>query len=123
MILPKGWVNPKGEEFMPEATSRVRPQAAPTDQPERGGVDGGGQAVGYFQAGGLGGLPEGQGQPRRGRGGRSVHRGVRGRLEEQPLQDLESDVLGELLPTAGASRRDPEGQWWLAAAGDSHGRG
>ena len=29
------------------------------------------------------------------------------RPEEQPLQDLESDVLGQLLPAAGASRRDP----------------
>ena len=40
MILPKGWVNPKGEEFMPEARSCVPPEAATIDQPERGGIDG-----------------------------------------------------------------------------------
>ena len=43
-------------------------------------------------------------------GGRRVHRGVRDGPEEQPLQDLESDVLGVLLPAAGAARRDSEGQ-------------
>jgi hypothetical protein len=40
MILPKGWVNPKGEEFMPEARSCVQPEAATIGQPERGGIDG-----------------------------------------------------------------------------------
>jgi len=40
MILLKGWVNPKGEEFMPEARSCVQPAAAASDQPERGGVNG-----------------------------------------------------------------------------------
>src|SRR5713101_5706825 len=100
MVLLKEWINRKGEEFMPEARSCVQLDAATLDQPERGGMDGGGQAVRDFQTGGLGGLPEGQGQPRRCRSGRSVHRGVRDRLEAQPLQDLESDVLGELLPTS-----------------------
>jgi hypothetical protein len=40
MILPKEWVNPKGEEFMPEARSCVQPDAATIDQPDRGGIDG-----------------------------------------------------------------------------------
>jgi len=40
MILPKGWVNPKGEEFMPEARLCVQLAAAIIDQPDRGGVDG-----------------------------------------------------------------------------------
>ena len=46
----------------------------------------------------LGGMGEGQGQQgRAGVDGRS-HRGVRGRSEEQSLQDLESDVLGSYFP-------------------------
>jgi hypothetical protein len=39
MVLPKGWVNPKGEEFVPKARSCVL-LAATVDQPERGGIDG-----------------------------------------------------------------------------------
>jgi len=39
MVLLKGWVNPKGEEFMLEARSCVL-LAATVDQPERGGIDG-----------------------------------------------------------------------------------
>jgi len=40
MILPKGWVNPQGEEFMPEARSCVAAVVAVVDQPARGGIDG-----------------------------------------------------------------------------------
>ena len=40
MILPKGWVNPQGEEFMLEARSCVRLAVATMDQPARGGIDG-----------------------------------------------------------------------------------
>ncbi len=40
MVLPKEWVNPKGEEFMLEARSCVAADAATVDQPERGGIDG-----------------------------------------------------------------------------------
>ncbi len=40
MILPKGWINLKREEFMPEARSCVPPDAATIDQPDRGGIDG-----------------------------------------------------------------------------------
>jgi hypothetical protein len=40
MVLPKEWVNPKGEEFMPEARSRVLLAATTVDQPARGGIDG-----------------------------------------------------------------------------------
>src|SRR5262249_33528204 len=70
----------------------------------------------------LGGVSEGQGEPRRGRGGRAVDRGVRDRLEGEPLQDLESHVLGELLPTAGAARGDPESPRRLEGGGGSYGR-
>jgi hypothetical protein len=40
MILPKGWINPKGEEFMLEARSCVGLAVSVADQPERGGIDG-----------------------------------------------------------------------------------
>jgi hypothetical protein len=40
MILLKEWVNPQGEEFMPEARSCVQLVAATNDQPTRGGIDG-----------------------------------------------------------------------------------
>jgi hypothetical protein len=40
MILPKGWINLKGEEFMPEARSRVWAVDLTFDQPAKGGIDG-----------------------------------------------------------------------------------
>ena len=40
MILLKGWINLKGEEFMLEARSCVLLVAATIDQPARGGIDG-----------------------------------------------------------------------------------
>ena len=40
MVLPKEWVNPKGEEFMPEARSCEAVYAEAIGQPERGGTDG-----------------------------------------------------------------------------------
>jgi hypothetical protein len=40
MVLPKGWVNPKGEEFMLEAKSCVQFDISTIDQPARGGIDG-----------------------------------------------------------------------------------
>ncbi len=42
--------------------------------------------------------------------------------EGQPLQGLESDVVGLVLPAAGAARRDSEGQRRHAPARHSHGR-
>src|SRR5262249_62004198 len=42
--------------------------------------------------------------------------------EGEPLQDLESDVFGKLLSTAGAARGDPESERGVKTAGDSHGR-
>src|SRR6516225_11760354 len=92
------------------------------DQPARGGIYARSEVVRDLQAGGLGSVPEGQGKPRRRRGGRRVARSVREGLEEQPLQDLESNVLGQLLSTTGTGRGDPESQRRLAAVGDTHGR-
>jgi hypothetical protein len=40
MVLPKGWINPQGEEFMLEAKSCVLLAATTIDQPARGGIDG-----------------------------------------------------------------------------------
>jgi hypothetical protein len=40
MVLRKGWINLKREEFMPEARSCVQLGAATIGQPERGGIDG-----------------------------------------------------------------------------------
>jgi hypothetical protein len=34
-----------------------------------------------------------------------------------PLQDLESDVVGQLLSTAGADGQDTESEWWGKKAG------
>src|SRR6516162_3754398 len=115
MVQPKGWINQRWEEFMPEARSCVKVRATGTSQPAMGGTDAGSETLRYFPTGGLGGVPGGQGEPRRGRGGRAVDRGIRDGLEGEPLQDLESDVLGELLSAAGAARGDPESQRGLEA--------
>jgi len=40
MVLPKEWVNPKGEEFMLEARSCEAARVSTIDQPARGGIDG-----------------------------------------------------------------------------------
>ncbi len=53
---------------------------------------------------GVGGVQAGCGQRRCPGSGRADPRRVRGRSEEQSLQDLESDELGVLLPTPGAGR-------------------
>src|SRR5437867_2073472 len=61
------------------------------------------EVVQYFQEGGGGGVPPGEGEWRSRRGGCGKYRGVRRGSEEQPLQDLESHVVGDVLPTSGAS--------------------
>jgi hypothetical protein len=55
-----------------------------------------------LEAGGLGCLAQGEREQGRTWGGRAVHRGIREGPEEQSLQDLEPDVVGDLLfPAAG----------------------
>src|SRR5438034_9556941 len=66
------------------------------------------EAIWYFQGGGLGGISQGQGQQGGGRRRRAVDRGVREGPQGEPLQALEPDVLGELLPTASSDGRDTE---------------
>ena len=39
MVLPKGWINQRGEEFMPEARSCVEAHAVGKSQPAMGGTD------------------------------------------------------------------------------------
>jgi hypothetical protein len=39
-MLPKEWVNPQGEEFMPEARPCEAVWVSTVDQPVRGGIDG-----------------------------------------------------------------------------------
>jgi hypothetical protein len=80
------------------------------------------QAVCCFEAAGLGGVVEGEGQP----GGcgcrRGVDPGVRGEPYGEPLQALESALLGELHAAAGEGGRDTETQRRVAGAGCAHGR-
>src|SRR5664280_1624999 len=45
------------------------------------------------------------------KGGRVFRRGLRSRSEEQSVQDLEQDVVGELLPATGAGGRNTEAAW------------
>ena len=54
-------------------------------------------------------MGESQGQQGRAGCGRGVDRGVREGSEGKPVQDLEPDVVGDLLPAAGARGGDREG--------------
>src|SRR6516225_11817520 len=69
------------------------------------------QAVQHRQEAGVRSVSSGPIQWRGGWRGRSDHRAVRGRLEEQPLQDLEQNELGNLLSAAGARRPHSQKVW------------
>src|SRR5437870_773381 len=71
--------------------------------------------------GSLGSLFKGKEQSRGGRPGRAVDRGFRKGLEKEPIQDLESDVVRELLSAASADGEDPESQRRRENVGDSDG--
>ena len=58
--------------------------------------------------GSLGSLFEGKEQSRGGRAGWAVDCGIRKGLEKEPLQNLESDVVRELLSAASADGEDPK---------------
>src|SRR5512132_2267383 len=76
-----------------------------------GRAETGRQVVWYFETGGVGGLSEGAGQQGR-TGRRRLHdRDVREGSEEQSLQDLEPDVLGQLLSAPGAGGGGTETAW------------
>src|SRR2546429_4179358 len=54
-------------------------------------------------------------------GGRAVHRGVRGRPEGQPLQGLEPDVVGDVLPAPGEGSGNTEADRKSTRLNSSHG--
>src|SRR6266545_3158127 len=91
-------VEPRGRAIW--ASSFGQPGRLREESSGRADVEG--QAVCDLQVGGLGGVPAGQGQSRGAGCGRVLDRGVREGSEGQPVQGLEPDVLGELLPTSGA---------------------
>src|SRR5215469_5208217 len=67
--------------------------------------------------GGLGSIQTSKNEPGSGRGRRAVDCGFRKEPEREPVQDLESDVVGQLLSTAGADGENTESQWWGKKAG------
>src|SRR4029078_4088018 len=69
------------------------------------------ESVLHFEVGGLAGIPEGQGEQGCTRGGWCAPGGVRDGSREQSVQDLESDVFGELLSPSGACGGDTETAW------------
>src|SRR5919107_1232810 len=69
------------------------------------------QAVRYLEAGRLGGLPEGQGKSGRAGSGRADPRRLREGSQGKPIQDLEPDVVGIVLPTSGAGGGDTKTAW------------
>src|SRR2546421_12483007 len=71
--------------------------------------------------GSLGSLCKGKEQSRGGRPGWANDRGFRKGLEKEPVQNLESDVVRELLSAASADGEDPESQWRREDVGDSDG--
>src|SRR5438128_10941802 len=73
-------------------------------------AEAGGQAVCCVEAAGLGGVAEGEGQSGSGGCRRAVDPGVRGEPHGEPLQALESALLGELHAAAGEGGRDTETQ-------------
>src|SRR5262249_8165329 len=75
--------------------------AEATGQLVTGGARGQGKAVRHPEAGGVGSLQEGEGQPGGGWSRRTVDCGLRGRSFEQPLQALQSAIVRELFSSAG----------------------
>src|SRR5215472_1061794 len=82
----------------------TRTRAAVNRQAERAGERV--EALRDPEGGREGGVPEGQSQQGGAGSRRGVDQGVREEPGREPLQALESDVLGELLPAAGPSGRD-----------------
>src|SRR5260370_16281743 len=56
----------------------------------------------------MGGVQTSKSEPWSGRGRRTVDCGLRKEPEREPVQDLESDVVGQLLSAAGADGEDTE---------------
>src|SRR3954447_3686967 len=62
--------------------------------------------------GGLGSVQTSKSEPGSGRGRRAIDCGFREEPEREPVQDLESDVVGQLLSAAGAHGENTEGERW-----------
>src|ERR1700731_4515347 len=62
--------------------------------------------------GGLGGVQTSKSEPRSGRGRRADDCGLRKGPEREPVQDLESDVVGQLFSAAGADGENTESKRW-----------
>src|SRR5882757_613013 len=99
----------------------LRCSALAIGQLETGGARGRGKAVQDSETGSLGGLQACEGQPGSGWRGWTVDCGVRGQPFGQPLQTLEPAVVRELLSSAGAAGRYPEGEWGDATVGRTDG--
>src|SRR5665647_1804464 len=67
------------------------------------------EVVRYIEVGSVGGVSASQGQQGCTGSGWADHRGVRDRPEEQPVQGLEPDGVGVLLPACGARGASSEG--------------
>src|SRR5664280_3295006 len=82
------------------------------------------QAVWDTEAAGVGGVSESQGQQGCRRGGWAVQRRLRGGSEVQSVQDLESDVVGDLLSACGDGGGDTQDRqrWGPKNAGCAHRR-
>ncbi|EFC79005.1 hypothetical protein FrEUN1fDRAFT_7871 [Parafrankia sp. EUN1f] len=119
-LLTWGGAEPRGRLIW---SVRSDNRAMPREE-AREHVQVGSQAVLHSQADGVGGIPAGckqQGCPGSGRAGPG---GFRGRSEGQPVQDLEPDELGQLLPTPGAGGGNTEAAWRrFENARRAHGRG
>jgi hypothetical protein len=69
------------------------------------------KAVGDLQVAGVGGLPVGEGQPGRTGRGRVLAGGLRAGSAGQPVQDLESAGLWQLLPAPGEGGGSTKAAW------------
>src|SRR5262245_48893040 len=99
----------------------LRCSAEAVGQLATGGACGRGKAVRDPETGGLGSFRACEGEPGSGWSGWTVDSRVRGQPCGQPLQALESDVLGELLPSAGAAGGDSESGWGRGRESRPHG--
>src|SRR5712692_11957796 len=87
-----------------------------------GGAGESSEAVQYFQEDRVGGVRTGQSESGSGWRRFRIDRGVRARPEEQPLQDLESHVVGHVLSSTSTHGGDTEERRRREALGHSYGR-
>jgi hypothetical protein len=86
-----------------------------------GGASESSKAVQYFQENRVGGVRTGQSESGSRRSRCGIDRDVRARLKEQPLSDLESHVVGNVLPSTSTHGGDTEERRRREALGHSDG--